>query len=60
MQGDVEIPTKEDMPPADEPLKDELRHFLRCVGTRERPMTDGKSAVAVMRVVDKIMASKWF
>ena len=44
----------------EEPLKGELKHFLHCVKTREPPLTDGKSAIAVMKVVDRILASKGF
>ena len=44
----------------EEPLKSELKHFLHSVKTRDAPLTDGKSAVSVMRVVDKLTASKAF
>jgi len=35
-----------------EPLKDELRHFLECVTSRQRPRTDGNEGVRVLRVLD--------
>ncbi|MFQ5328518.1 MAG: Gfo/Idh/MocA family oxidoreductase [Thermodesulfobacteriota bacterium] len=35
-----------------EPLKDELRHFLECVGERTKPRTDGDEGVRVLRVLD--------
>jgi predicted dehydrogenase len=44
----------------EEPLKTEIKHFLHCVKTRETPLTDGKSAVAVASVVDKLMESRAF
>jgi predicted dehydrogenase len=44
----------------EEPLKSEFKHFLDCVKSRETPLTDGKSAVSVMRAVDRIIASKSF
>jgi len=34
-----------------EPLELEARHFLHCVATRSRPLTDGESGVAVLRVL---------
>jgi UDP-2-acetamido-3-amino-2,3-dideoxy-glucuronate N-acetyltransferase len=35
----------------DEPLKNECRHFLDCVRTRRTPLTDGRSALAVLCVL---------
>jgi UDP-2-acetamido-3-amino-2,3-dideoxy-glucuronate N-acetyltransferase len=37
---------------ADEPLKLECCHFLECVATRNRPRTDGASAVRVLEVLE--------
>lgn len=34
-----------------EPLKEECRHFLRCMATGERPLTDGAEALAVADVL---------
>lgn len=41
----------------EEPLKVELRHFIECIKTGERPLTDGQSAVAVMEVIDKLIGN---
>lgn len=38
--------------PSDEPLQQECRHFLECVREGSRPVTDGESAVSVLRVLD--------
>jgi len=35
-----------------EPLKLECEHFLHCIKTREKPRTDGKEALAVLRVLE--------
>jgi UDP-2-acetamido-3-amino-2,3-dideoxy-glucuronate N-acetyltransferase len=35
-----------------EPLKAECEHFLRCILSRERPLTDGESALQVLRILD--------
>ncbi|MGB3500411.1 MAG: Gfo/Idh/MocA family oxidoreductase [Mesorhizobium sp.] len=35
-----------------EPLKDECRHFVQCIETGERPRTDGREGLAVLRVLD--------
>ncbi|MFQ5330481.1 MAG: DapH/DapD/GlmU-related protein, partial [Thermodesulfobacteriota bacterium] len=40
-----------------EPLKDELRHFIDCIGRRERPDTDGREGVRVLRVLDAAESS---
>jgi UDP-2-acetamido-3-amino-2,3-dideoxy-glucuronate N-acetyltransferase len=37
--------------PATEPLGVECSHFLECLQTRERPRTDGREALAVLRVL---------
>ncbi|MEW5727608.1 MAG: Gfo/Idh/MocA family oxidoreductase [Pseudomonadota bacterium] len=34
-----------------EPLAEECRHFLHCVATRERPVTDGAEGVRVLKVL---------
>jgi UDP-2-acetamido-3-amino-2,3-dideoxy-glucuronate N-acetyltransferase len=38
--------------PNDEPLQQECRHFLDCVSKGSRPVTDGESALSVLRVLD--------
>ncbi len=41
---------------AGEPLKLECQHFLECVARRERPISDGESAVEVVRVLEEAQA----
>jgi UDP-2-acetamido-3-amino-2,3-dideoxy-glucuronate N-acetyltransferase len=36
-----------------EPLKEEMKHFIECVLTRETPKTDGREALRVLGVLDK-------
>jgi UDP-2-acetamido-3-amino-2,3-dideoxy-glucuronate N-acetyltransferase len=38
--------------PAGEPLRLECEHFLECVQTRQRPRTDGESALRVLEILD--------
>lgn len=38
--------------PGDEPLRRECAHFLKCIQTGERPLTDSASGVRVTRVLD--------
>lgn len=38
---------------ADEPLKLELQHFLECLMEGKRPLSDGKSAVEVTKVLEE-------
>jgi predicted dehydrogenase len=40
-----------------EPLKEECRHFLRCMETGERPLTDGAEALAVVDVLVRAEAA---
>jgi acetyltransferase-like isoleucine patch superfamily enzyme len=40
-----------------EPLVLEARHFLECVETRRRPVTDGDEAVRVLEVLDRAQRS---
>jgi UDP-2-acetamido-3-amino-2,3-dideoxy-glucuronate N-acetyltransferase len=35
-----------------EPLRIECEHFLECIRTRQRPRTDGESALQVLKVLD--------
>jgi predicted dehydrogenase len=37
-----------------EPLKEQCRHFLHCVTTKERPITDGWAGGDVLRVLEAI------
>jgi predicted dehydrogenase len=47
-QGDTVIPPV----PFGEPLERECAHFLHCIESGETPRTDGKSALAVVRVLE--------
>ena len=37
--------------PRDEPLRQEVQHFLDCVDTRRRPLTDGESGLRVLEIL---------
>ena len=41
---------------SDEPLKQELIHFLDCVATRRQPLTDGKNGIAVLEILERAQA----
>ena len=43
--------------PETEPLREELRHFIHCIATRENPRTDGVSGLRVLRVLDACQRS---
>ena len=43
--------------PAGEPLRAECEHFLECVRTRTRPLTDSASGIAVLRVLQACQTS---
>ena len=36
-----------------EPLRAELKHFIECIETRKRPLTDGAEGLRVLRILDK-------
>lgn len=40
--------------PMQEPLNAQCRHFLECIQTGQRPMTDGESGLAVVRILEAI------
>ncbi len=42
------------LPEMGDPLKAECKHFLRCVETREKPLTDGEFGLKVVRVLEEI------
>jgi predicted dehydrogenase len=48
--GDILSPMVE----ASEPLKNECEHFIECVRTRERPLTDGRAGQRVIQVIEAI------
>ncbi len=43
--------------PENEPLREELRHFLDCVRSRRTPRTDGRNGLRVLRVLDACQRS---
>lgn len=43
--------------PATEPLRAECEHFLDCIRTRARPLTDSASGIAVLRVLQACQIS---
>jgi UDP-2-acetamido-3-amino-2,3-dideoxy-glucuronate N-acetyltransferase len=43
--------------PADEPLQRECKHFLDCVRTRRKPLTDSLSGMDVLRVLEACQVS---
>jgi predicted dehydrogenase len=51
--GDIHIPQV----PLAEPLELECRHFLECVATNRRPVSDGTSGVAVVRILEAAQRS---
>lgn len=60
-KGNVPVPDKAagepvDMPQA-EPLRLECEHYLRCMGNCERPFTDGREGLRVLRVLNAAQAS---
>lgn len=40
-----------------EPLMAECKHFLHCIKTREKPLTDGESGLEVLRVLETAQKS---
>jgi predicted dehydrogenase len=51
--GDIHIPQI----PMVEPLERECRHFVECVDQGKRPITDGQSALRVVRVLEAAQKS---
>jgi predicted dehydrogenase len=51
--GDIHIPQV----PMAEPLERECRHFVECVAYGKRPLTDGHSALRVVRVLEAAQKS---
>ena len=52
-EGDIYIPRIE----MKEPLKIECQHFIECIKKRKRPLSDGRSAVDVVKVLDAAQKS---
>jgi UDP-2-acetamido-3-amino-2,3-dideoxy-glucuronate N-acetyltransferase len=42
---------------ADEPLRKECEHFLNCIETRQRPLTNGQSGIDVLKVLQACQIS---
>jgi predicted dehydrogenase len=51
--GDIHIPHL----PMGEPLRAECEHFVQCVETGERPLTDGPSGLAVVQALEACQRS---
>lgn len=51
----VPVPLMKDPEPikirSEEPLKEECKHFLKCIKTRQTPKTDGKEGYNVLRIL---------
>ncbi len=43
--------------PSEEPLRNEVMHFLHCIRTRNTPKTDGREALAVLKVLNACQES---
>jgi UDP-2-acetamido-3-amino-2,3-dideoxy-glucuronate N-acetyltransferase len=37
---------------AREPLREECRHFIECVGSRNTPRTDGEKGLKVLKILE--------
>lgn len=53
----VEGETRKPWIPKEEPLKNELRHFLDCVRTRKKPISDGEVGLRSIEIIEKIYES---
>jgi len=53
----VEGETRKPWIPKEEPLKNELRHFLQCVRTRQRPISDGEVGLRSVELIEKVYES---
>jgi UDP-2-acetamido-3-amino-2,3-dideoxy-glucuronate N-acetyltransferase len=55
--GEVPVPVKAEAQRVEvaeqEPLKSECRHFLACIQKGERPITDGREGLRVLRVLNR-------
>jgi len=56
-ESEVPVPVKAEAERVDvaedEPLKAECRHFLGCIARGERPITDGREGLKVLRVLNR-------
>jgi len=57
IDGDIPVARKAESYPVSfetrEPLKEELLHFIDCIGTGKNPWTDGMEALRVLKVLEK-------
>lgn len=57
----IPVPRREDAETINfvlsEPLKEECKHFIQCIKTRERPKTDGYSGRKVLTVLEACQQS---
>jgi UDP-2-acetamido-3-amino-2,3-dideoxy-glucuronate N-acetyltransferase len=53
VKADAQIVPVDDV----EPLREECAHFLRCVASRAKPLTDGASGVTVLKILEACQAS---
>jgi predicted dehydrogenase len=51
--GDIHVPKVD----SKEPLRLECEHFLECIRTRSKPLSDGENGVQVLRVLDAAQKS---
>ncbi len=42
---------------SDQPLRHELEHFIHCIRSREEPLSNGRSGVEVLRVIESLNMS---
>jgi predicted dehydrogenase len=52
-EGDITIPRIG----LGEPLRNECEHFIECIGNGKKPLTDGRSAVAIVRSLEALARS---
>ena len=39
---------------SDQPLRLEMEHFIQCISSREKPISDGRSGLEVVRVTESL------
>ena len=39
---------------SDQPLRLEMEHFIQCINSREKPISDGRSGLEVVRVTESL------
>ncbi len=43
--------------PVEEPLKNEVKHFIACKQNREQPLSDGTNGMVVVKVMEAVNES---